>query len=750
MSARLYREIHIIKKRRRAALREQGRPVGQEVPSVTSDELERLDAQMPLNPARVTQRNLWMLRLVLESPHINGRRSPLDDDDVLGELGCELEGLEGLEPEVIRSWVAHRIEQIERLELVPDSIAENSRWLVGWLGLTDVQGQLLALAATAGVSGPLRTCMRPFGRLSAADAIRLLARVLDASPEDIRSSLSPRSQLVRAGLLEFQPARDQHHDDWLKLQHPFDNVFSTHYEQPDELFAAICPRASLTPLSLDAFQYVARDTELLCALLRGALRERTLGVNVLLYGPPGSGKSQLVRAIAQALDLPLRQVPDVAPDGDVLKGEERLAALSTMQYLLQSSAPSLVLFDEIEDAFPWTVEGGWLRQGSGNEKARTNRLLEENPVPCIWVGNRVTQLDPAFARRFSLVLELPCPPRPIREGLLSTYATGLDVCPALLSQLADDARLMPADMARAASVTALVRIGSSLGSEPSATKPAQTSHDGEEPGAAPLDPPLADARVFQRALHGARRPTTELMVVADLPYDPKLVNASVSLERLTSGLKQRPQGCICLYGPPGTGKTAYARQLATALGRPLLHRSAGDLLDMFVGGTEKAITEMFEEASRSDRVLLLDEAEGLMRDRSGAAQGFEITRVNELLVRMESFRGIFLCATNGFEVLDAASLRRFSLRVEFFPLRVDQNLTLLRRTAAELRLDLCDHAERMARRRLASLDLLTPGDYASVLRGRRLLGDSTLDAILSDLERAQTEKRADRRIGFRG
>jgi SpoVK/Ycf46/Vps4 family AAA+-type ATPase len=254
--------------------------------------------------------------------------------------------------------------------------------------------------------------------------------------------------------------------------------------------------------------------------------------------------------------------------------------------------------------------------------------------------------------------------------------------------------------------------------------------------------------VFERALCGGRRPEPERRSSSELDYDPALVNASVSLERLARGLKQHGQGCVCLYGPPGTGKTAFARQLAKALERPLLHRSASDLLDMYVGGTEKAINEMFDEASRSDCVLLLDEAEGLMRDRSRAVRGFEVTQVNELLVRMESFRGIFLCATNGFEALDPASLRRFALRVEFSPLDRDQNLTLLERTAKKLGVEVSVEAAGAARSRLSRLTLLTPGDYASLLRGRLLLGDASVGALLSDLERVHAEKRAERRIGF--
>src|SRR5690606_9582618 len=103
-----------------------------------------------------------------------------------------------------------------------------------------------------------------------------------------------------------------------------------------------------------------------------------------------------------------------------------------------------------------------------------------------------------------------------------------------------------------------------------------------------------------------------------------------------------------------------------------------------------------------------------------------------------------------FEALDPASLRRFNLRIEFFPLDAEQNLALLLRTATRLGLELDAGSETLARRRLANLTRLTPGDHAAVLRGRSLLGDATLEGLLRDLERAQAEKKSERRIGFRG
>ncbi|HTV19870.1 MAG TPA: ATP-binding protein, partial [Polyangiaceae bacterium] len=587
--------------------------------------------------------------------------------------------------------------------------------------------KVLAFAATADVSEAVSVCLQPFARLPGNRAIQLIAGVLGESSDDIRASLAPHSTLMRSGLLQFRPGRDAHTSQWIGLEHPFDRLLPNHYERAGDLFAALCPLAPAANHDLAAFSHLESELTLLVSLLRGAQRERASGINVLLHGAPGCGKSQLVRSLAQALAVPLYQVPDTTPDGSVLNGSKRMAAVGAMQCLLRSAPAALILFDEIEDAFPWTFEGGWLRHGSGSDKARTNRLLEENGVPCLWVGNAIDHLDPAFVRRFSLVIEIATPPRPVRERLLAEYASGFDIPLERQRRLAEHRWVVPADAARAARVTQLVRVGTAAADATGADR--------------------SSADIFERALRGGRRP--EPLRTNELDYDPRFVNTSVPLDRLGAGLKQRGEANICLYGPPGTGKTAFARQLASVLGRPLIQRSAGDLLDKYVGGTERAIADMFDEAARSDSVLLLDEAEGMLRQRGAARQGFEVTQVNELLVRMEAFRGVFLCATNGFEVLDPAALRRFALRVEFKPLDVEQKLALFERTAQRLGVEPSVEARAAAQASLSRLSHLTPGDYAAVLRGRLLLGDASIQALLGDLERAHAEKHAERRVGFR-
>ncbi len=85
---------------------------------------------------------------------------------------------------------------------------------------------------------------------------------------------------------------------------------------------------------------------------------------------------------------------------------------------------------------------------------------------------------------------------------------------------------------------------------------------------------------------------------------------------------------------------------------------------MYVGQSEQNIARMFEQASQEDAVLVLDEADSLLRDRRGVNQSWEVTQVNELLMQMENFDGLFICSTNLMDDLDQASLRRFAIKVE--------------------------------------------------------------------------------------
>jgi SpoVK/Ycf46/Vps4 family AAA+-type ATPase len=206
---------------------------------------------------------------------------------------------------------------------------------------------------------------------------------------------------------------------------------------------------------------------------------------------------------------------------------------------------------------------------------------------------------------------------------------------------------------------------------------------------------------------------------------------------------------LCLYGPPGAGKTAFVRWAAERAGRRLVEKRMSDLLSCWVGETEKGIAATFQEARDEDAVLLLDEADGLLRSREGAEHSWELTQTNELLVQMESFDGVFACATNLVDALDPAAFRRFDLKVRFEPLTRAQRRGLWRDLvgAGDDEVDVVDE---VTLARLDRLDRLCPGHFAAVARRRALVGpaDDVIAWLIAALEEEHRFIAGGARVGF--
>lgn len=122
---------------------------------------------------------------------------------------------------------------------------------------------------------------------------------------------------------------------------------------------------------------------------------------------------------------------------------------------------------------------------------------------------------------------------------------------------------------------------------------------------------------------------------------------------------------LLFYGAPGTGKSELAKYIAQKLDRDLLCKRASDIIDPYVGMTERKISAMFEEAEADDAVLVIDEADSFIFNRDRAMRSWEISFTNEFLTQMERFNGILICTTNCLSDLDSASIRRFSHKIEF-------------------------------------------------------------------------------------
>ena len=216
-----------------------------------------------------------------------------------------------------------------------------------------------------------------------------------------------------------------------------------------------------------------------------------------------------------------------------------------------------------------------------------------------------------------------------------------------------------------------------------------------------------------------------------MPFDPALLNTDTDLEKLAGRIKDLnlKTFSLCLYGAPGTGKSAYAVWLAEQIGRPVIKKKSSDLLSMWVGGTEENIRLAFAEAAAKNAVLIFDEADSFLQDRRNAVRSWETTQVNEMLTQMESAEHPFVCTTNLLDRLDQASLRRFTFKVKY------DFMTLEQRTKAfETFFGFKDVS-------LTKAENLTPADFALVHKKATILGvlnDKT--ELLKMLMREQTVK----------
>jgi hypothetical protein len=128
-------------------------------------------------------------------------------------------------------------------------------------------------------------------------------------------------------------------------------------------------------------------------------------------------------------------------------------------------------------------------------------------------------------------------------------------------------------------------------------------------------------------------------------------------------------GLVCLFhGPPGTGKTLAARALAGELGLEVLRVDLSQVVNKYIGETEKHLAQVFAEADAAGDVLFFDEADALFGRRSevkDAHDRYANIETSFLLQRLESYRGLCVLATNLRDNLDEAFTRRIHLVVEF-------------------------------------------------------------------------------------
>ncbi len=474
------------------------------------------------------------------------------------------------------------------------------------------------------------------------------------------------------------------------------------------------------------FEHVAESRDHAERLIKGALQAREPGVNILIYGSPGTGKTQFCRTLARRLNVKLYSIGEMDEGGDEPTRVERLQELRLAQRLLSSGQDSILLFDEMEDLLSNPVSRSatfimkinrrptrrnW-RQAYGS-KVFMNRLLEQNAVPTLWTSNSARQTCPTLLRRMMFALEMRQPSPRVRARIWARQLAnhGIEASREEANSLAREYDVPPGV---AAGVTAAARLvdGGDIA----------TVHCG--------------VRSLSRLLVGETPPQQ-----VPHEFEPALINADIDPAVLADRLAERGarRVSLCLNGPPGTGKSAYVRYLAERVGLEVVQKRASDLMSMWVGATEKQIATAFAEARDARQFLVFDEADSLLADRRFAQRSWEVSQVNEMLTWMESHPLPFACTTNFSEHLDPATLRRFDFKIALDYLRPRQAMAAFRTFFG-----LAPPPE------ITGLANLTPGDFSGVRRQAEILDQLEDPEVLYGMLRQECEAKPDRptAVGF--
>ena len=599
----------------------------------------------------------------------------------------------------------------------PDQSSRNLQELGRAVGLNPRDVDILELCASYLTCPVIESLVDEVGygrRFSAYLSVKnkLLPILLGMSRSTYLNRFRASAPLLRSGLITLD--RDGDFDLTPRLERLANTPPDADLSPARMLFGA----QPSTDLQWSDFEHIAEERDHVASLVKGALREKAKGVNILIYGEPGTGKTEFCRMLAKHLCIELFCIGEADEDGNEPTRSERLQDLKLAQRMFPENQNTVLLFDEMEDLLCLPVGFavlGLRPRSSGGSKVFMHRMLEENAVPTLWTTNSAENTNLAMLRRMMYALEMRQPSRPVRARIWKRQLEqqGIEATKGLPESLAREFDATPGVAAGATAAASLV--------------------DGDG-----VDAVRRGVASLSRLLWGKRPPQS-----APHDFDARLIQSNVDATKLAERLVTRKDQrvSLCLSGPPGTGKSAYVRHIAEQMGLELEQKRASDLMSMWVGQTEKNIARAFARAQDDGHFLVFDEADSLLADRRFAQRSWEVSQVNEMLTWMESHPLPFACTTNFVEHLDAATLRRFDFKIELDYLSFDQ---------AVLAFDLFFGLP--APDRLRDLAALTPGDFVVVRRRGDVLDClQDVDALLGML-REECDLKPGRagRIGFGG
>lgn len=398
---------------------------------------------------------------------------------------------------------------------------------------------------------------------------------------------------------------------------------------------------------------------------------RTLSISLLLVGPSGTGKYSFAKNIAEKLklDITTRNVAELVNTSDI-----RAA------FTAATESKSMLILEDVTSLF---CKGGisWGDRNVDSMSATLVKAMRDFPYPLICIIKDGVELQHDLKDEFLFRLEFE-------------YLTR------------DQSKLAFKEFFGLQAPKALSAIGA-LTPQDFKTVKKRLFVLGEENN--------KDAILEHLKAISQERSQAVIDELNTDDFNLELINADVDLMAHTEKLINmggESAYSILIYGPPGTGKSEYLRYLGQKSGIEVILKRASELINKFIGESEKAIASAFKEAEKRKSLLVFDEVEGLLGDREIMDKSWDISRVNEMLTWMESHAYPFAATTNYLDKIDRAALRRFVFKIKFDYLTKEQAHKAFRH-----------FFQQPSPKELDAIGGLTIGDFATVKKYAKIFGE---------------------------
>ncbi|MFB6070447.1 MAG: CDC48 family AAA ATPase [Halanaeroarchaeum sp.] len=393
---------------------------------------------------------------------------------------------------------------------------------------------------------------------------------------------------------------------------------------------------------------------------------------VLLHGPPGTGKTLIAKAVANEIDASFETIsgPEIMSKyyGE---SEEQLREVFEEA---EENAPAVIFIDEIDSIAPKRGEttGDVERRVVAQLLSLMDGLEERGDVIVIAATNRVDAIDPALRRggRFDREIEIGVPDKGGRKEIFQVHTRGMPLADDVeLDEFAENTHgYVGADieqLAKEAAMNALRRIRPEIDLESDEIdaeilEGIRVTDDDFKEAMKGIEPAglrevfIEVPDVSWEDVGGLRDTEERLRETVQWPLEYPEVFDSMDLESAKG---------VLLYGPPGTGKTLLAKAVATESRSNFISVKGPELLNKYVGESEKGVREIFQKARQNaPTVIFFDEIDSIAGERGRHGDsGVGERVVSQLLTELDGIEDledvVVVATTNRPDLIDQALLR---------------------------------------------------------------------------------------------